>query len=162
MFSFVRCIFCIVEMVMRFLSFILLMCITFIDLYMWTILASLEKMPQVHGVCVSGILVCDFLFLQCLLGLWNQDSVDDKKESGKCSLLFSILDEFWEALAFSHVFWNSPVKPSWPGLLGFRFWDFFFFLIDSLSWVVIDLLRFLFLHDLVLVIYIFLGTYPIL
>lgn len=52
-----------VEMVVRFLSFILLLCVTFIDLYMWIILASLEKMPQVRGVCVSGVLVCDFLFL---------------------------------------------------------------------------------------------------
>lgn len=51
---------------------------------------------------------------------------------------------------------NSPVKPSGPG----RFFVERFLIGNSVSLLVIGLFRFLFLHDLVLAGFVFLGIYP--
>ena len=130
----------------------------------WTILAILEWIQLDHGIwsflCIVGysllifhweslqlysskILACNFLFLW-YLRLVLLSGVVSQYDFGSVSSS-SIFWNTLRGISFSlYVWYNSPVKPSGPGLLFASFWFgglFVYLIIDSISFLVIILFK---------------------
>jgi len=104
--------------------------------------------------CSSGVLASNVLFL-CPCVILLSGKADFVKWVWKCSFVSCLLEEFEKDC----ILWMFSWIHLWSCLvLDALCWEAL--ITDSVSLLVIGLLRFLFLHNSVLVGFIFLGIYP--